>query len=328
MNDRRKLLVALGAGALSVPFGCFAQTPAAGMHRIGFLGLSSAAALGNRLDALRTGLRELGYVEGKNLAIEYRFAEGTYERLPELAAELVRLKVDVIVTHAAPGTRAAKQATATIPIVIATTGDVLVTGLVASLARPGGNVTGSTFFQLELGGKQLEMLKEAIPRIKRVAFLMNPYSELAAPILQAMGVAAKALKLEVQRFEVWSPDQFDSVLAAMSKQRIDAVVVHDDPMLIANAKAVASQAARYRIPSTGFVDLAEAGGLMAYGVSFPAMFRRAAVFVDKILKGAKPGDLPIERATTFELIVNLKTAKALGLTLPQSILLRADKVIE
>lgn len=327
MNNRRKLLVALGATVLSVPIGSFAQTPAARKHRIGFLGVASAASQASRVDALRAGLRELGYVEGKNLVIEYRFAEGRYERLPELAAELVRLKVDVIVTHATTGTRAAKQATATIPIVIATAGDVLVTGLVTSLAKPGGNITGSTFFSLELNVKQLEMLKDAIPRIKRVAFLTNPGSELAAPILQAMGVAVTALKLDVQPFEVRSSDQFDSAFAAMSKQRIDAVVVQDDPMLIANAKAVASQAARHRIPASGFVDLAEAGGLMAYGVSFPAMFRRAAVFVDKILKGAKPGDLPIERATTFELIVNLKTAKALGLIIPQSILLRADRVI-
>lgn len=328
MNNRRRLLVALGAVALAAPFSGFAQTPAAGMHRIGLLGVTSAADTETRLDALRAGLRKLGYVEGKNLAIEYRFAEGKYERLAELAAELVGLKIDVIVTYSNIGARAAKQATTTIPIVVATSADLLGRGLVTSLARPGGNVTGSSVFAEELSQKRLEMLKEAMPRIKRVAYLMNPGSDVAEPNLRAILTAAKALKLEVQPFDVRSPDQFDSTFAAVSKQHIAVVLIQEEPMLVSNAKLVASHATRHRLPVIGFATLAEAGGLIGYGASHTDMFRRAAVFVDKILKGAKPGDLPIEQAMTFELIINLKAAKALGLTIPQSVLARADKVIE
>ncbi len=328
MTNRRRLLVALGAVALAAPFSGFAQTPAAGMHRIGLLGVTSAADTETRLDALRAGLRKLGYVEGKNIVIEYRFAEGKYERLAELAAELVSLKVDVIVTYANIGARAAKQATTTIPIVVATSADLVGRGLVTSLARPGGNLTGSSVFSEELSQKRLEMLKEAMPRIKRVAYLMNPGSDVAEPNLRAILVAAKALKLEVQPFEVRSPDQFDSTFAAVSKQHIAAVLIQEEPMLSSNAKSAANHAARHRLSSFGFAALADAGGLIGYGASHTDMFRRAAVFVDKILKGAKPGDLPIEQAMTFELIINLKVAKTLGLTIPQLVLSRADKVIE
>lgn len=328
MNNRRRLLVVLGAVALAAPFSGFAQTPAAGMHRIGFLGVTSAADTETRVDALRAGLRKLGYAEGKNLAIEYRFAEGKYDRLAELAAELVSLKVDVIVTYANIGARAARQATTTIPIVVATSADLVGRGLVTSLARPGGNITGLRVFSEELSQKRLEMLKEAMPRIKRVAYLMNPDSDVAESNLRAMLIAAKALKLEVQPFDVRSPDQFDSTFAGVSKQHIAVVLIQEEPMLVSNAKSVASQAARHRLPAIGFATLAEAGGLIGYGASHTDMFRRAAVFVDKILKGTKPGDLPIEQAMTFELIINLKAAKALGLTIPQSVLARADKVIE
>jgi putative ABC transport system substrate-binding protein len=298
------------------------------MHRIGFLGVTSAADTETRLDALRAGLRKLGYVEGKNIAIEYRFAEGKYERLAALATELVSLKVDVIVTYSNLGARAAKQATATIPIVVAVSADLVSKGLVSSLARPGGNVTGSSIFTLELGQKRLEMLKEAMPRIKRVAYLMNPGSDVADSNLRAILVAARTLKLEVQLFEVQSPDQFDGTFAEMGKQHIAAVLIQEEPMIVSNANSVASSAARHRLPSIGFAALAEAGGLIGYGASSADMFRRAAVFVDKILKGTKPGDLPIEQAMTFELVINRKAAKALGLTIPQSVLARADKVIE
>ena len=328
MNSRRSTLVALIAGALAASFGAIAQFPAPGMHRIGFLGITSAADTETRLDALRTGLRDLGYVEGKNLAIEYRFAEGKYERLGEMAAELVSLKVGVIVTYSNVGARTAKQATTTIPIVVATAADFMARGLVNSLARPGGNVTGSSVFSGEMGQKRLEMIKEVIPRIKRVAYLMNPGSDLAEPNLRAILLAAKALQLEVQPFEVRSPDQFESTFAAVSRQHIAAVVIQEEPMLIANAKSVASQVARRQLASIGYATLAEAGGLIGYGASATDMFRRAAVFVDKILKGANPGDLPIEQAMTFELVINAKVAKALGIKVPQSIQMRADKVIE
>ena len=280
------------------------------------------------VEALRAGLRDLGYVEGKNIVIEYRWVEGKYERLPDLAAELVRLKVDIIVAQATQGTLAAKRATTTIPIVTPLSGDPVATGLVASLARPGGNVTGSTFFQPELAAKRLELLRDALPRTRRVAVLLNPDQSSHPLIFQAMELTAKSLKLELHQFGVRGPDEFESAFAAMAKRRVDAVAIIEDPSTIANAKAVADLAARKRLPSIGHVELAEAGGLMAYGVNIPEMWRRAAVFVDKILKGAKPADLPIERATKFELIVNMKTAKALGIKIPQSILVRADKVIE
>ncbi len=328
MINRRKLIIALGAGALAAPLAAFAQLPAARMHRIGFLGSASAATYARQLEGLRAGLRELGYVEGKNLVIEFRWAEGNYDRLPELAAELVGLKVDLIVTHGTPGTRAAKQVTTTIPIVMAVSGDAVTTGLVASFARPGGNITGSSHFSPELNAKQLELLKDALPRIRRVAVLFNSGNAVNATALQAMEVTAKSLKLELQPFDVRSPGDFNSAFAEMSKRRVEAVAIVDDPMLIANAGAIASLAAKHRIPSIGFSALAEAGGLMAYGVNFPELFRRAALFVDKILKGAKPSDIPVEQPTKFDMIVNMKTAKALGIKIPNSILVRTDKVIK
>jgi putative ABC transport system substrate-binding protein len=326
-STRRKLLIALGACALAAPLASLAQQ-AAKVPRIGFLGSTSASGYATQIEALRAGLRDLGYVEGKNILIEWRFAEGNYERLPGLAAELVQLRVDVIVTHATPGTHAAKQATTTIPIVMAAVGDPVASGLVASLARPGGNMTGSAFFNLELGAKRLELLKEAVPRTKRVAVLLNLDNPVSGLIIDVMEPTAKSLKVELQQFKVRGPNEFESAFTAMAKRRVDAVVINEEPMLIANAKGIADLAAKQRLPSIGFKEIAEAGGLMAYGVNIPEMWRRAATYIDKILKGAKPGELPIEQATRFELVINLKTAKALGITIPQSILVRADKVIE
>jgi putative ABC transport system substrate-binding protein len=327
MIRRRKLLVALGAGALAAPFGVFAQQPAK-VARIGFLGSGSAASTATRVDALRAGLRELGYVEGTNLLFEFRWADGNYDRLPGLAAELVNLKVDLIVTHGTPGARAAKQATAAIPIIMATTGDAVATGLIASLARPGGNITGSSYFSPELNAKQLELLKEALPRIRRVAVLFNSDNAVKVTMFQAMEATARALKLEMQKFDVRGPGDFNGAFAGMKKRGVDAVAVVDDPMIIANAAAVASLAGKHRLPSIGFSAFAEGGGLMAYGVNFPALFRRAATFADKILKGAKPGDIPVEQPTRFEMIINMKTAKALGVKFPNSILVQATRVIE
>ena len=330
MKTRREFLIAVGAGAgaFAVPLAALAQQSSAKIHRIGFLGTPSAIAFTSRIEALRAGLRELGYVEGKNIILEFRWAEGKYERLPELAAELVRSKVDVIVTHAPPGTLAAKRATSTIPIVIAVTGDAVATGLVASLARPGANVTGSTFFGPELAAKKLELLKEMQPRMKRAAALVNLDNSQMKSVLQAMEATAKLLKLELQPFGVHAPGEFDSAFSEMLRWRADALVVYEDAMFIANAKAVAELASKRRLPSVGGGEFVEAGGLMSYGVDLLRFWRRAAYFVDRILKGAKPGDLPVEQATRFELVINMKTAKALGIKVPQSVLVRADKVIE
>ncbi len=328
MNIRRKLLVALGAGALAAPLTSFAQQKGK-VWRIGFLGTATASGFAGRVEALRAGLRDLGYVEGKNIVIEFRWAEGKYERLPELAAELVRLKVDVIVTHGAVGTPAARAATTTIPIVMATSGDAVGSGLVASLARPGGNVTGMASFSPEGVAKRLELLKDAFPRTRQVAFLLNPDNpgnlKLGFPAIEA---AAKSLKLELQQFGVRGPGDIDSSFAAMAKRPVDAVVSADDAVLIANAGAIAKLAAKMRLPSIGSSEFAEAGGLMAYGVNRRETFRRAAYFVDRIFKGAKPADLPVEQATRFETVLNQKTAKALGLQFPQAVLARADRVIE
>jgi putative ABC transport system substrate-binding protein len=327
MNNRRKLLVALGAGAFATPRACFAAQPAK-VARVGFLGPTSAGSAKSRIDALRAGLRELGYVEGKNLVIEFRWADDNDQLLPQLAAELVRLKVDVIVTQGTSGTRAAKQATSTIPIVMANSADAVMMGLVASLAHPGGNITGSTIFAPETSAKQFELLKGAVPRITQVAVLLNPANPNNGLNLQAMELTAESLKVGIQRFEARGPVDFDTAFSAMTKKRVDAVTISQDSMLIANARAIADVALKLRLPSSGSSEIAEAGGLIGYGVSFSEMFRRAAFFVDKILKGAKPGDIPVEQPTKFELVINMKTAKALGIKIPNAILVRADRVIE
>ncbi|MSQ72351.1 MAG: ABC transporter substrate-binding protein, partial [Betaproteobacteria bacterium] len=320
MNKRRKLVMALGAGALTAPFGSFAQQPTPRMHRIGFLGSATAAGTATRVDGLRAGLRDLGYVEGRNLIIDYRWAEDNYDRLRELVTDLVALKVDLIVTHGTPGTRVAKQTT-TLPIVMAVSGDAVGTGLIASLARPGGNITGTSYLYPELSGKQLELLKEGLPRIRRVAVLFNSDNASNETALQSMQVTARSLKLELQSFDVRSPGEFSNAFSEMKKRGVEAVAIIDDPMIIANAKAAGSLVAKHRLPAIGFGALAENGGLMSYGVNFPALFRRAAVFVDKILKGARPADLPVEQPTTFELIINMKAAKLLGIKIPQSLLI-------
>ena len=328
LNTRRRIVLALGAGALAAPLASFAQQQAAKIARIGFLGTASASGWASRVEALRAGLRDLGYVEGKNIVIEFRWAKEKYDQLPDLAAELVRLKVDVLVTGGTPGTLAAKRATTTIPIVMAVSGDAVASGLVASLARPGGNITGSTFFVQELYAKRLELLKEAVPRITQVAVLLNPDNPASLTNIKQMEIAAKSMKVELQRFEVRGPNEFEGAFSAMAKRRVDAVEITDDPMLIVNARAIADLAAKKRLPSIGFKEYAEAGGLKAYGVNLLDMWRRAAYFVDRILKGTKPGDLPVEQPTKFELVINMKTAKALGIKLPPSILVRADRVIE
>ena len=324
--DRRVFLVAVAGGLAAMPLAARAQPQK--IARVGFLGTASAAGMANRVEALRAGLGEYGDVEGKNLVIEFRWAEGNYDRLPDLAAELVRLKVDVLVTSGAPGTLAAKRATSTIPIVMAVTGAAVAAGLVASLARPGGNVTGSTVFGPEHNVKRLDLLKTGIPRLGKVAFLFNPDNPTSVTENKEIESAARSMKLEVSYFAARKSGEFDVAFNAMAKRQAGAVVVTDDAMLNSNSKRIAEIAGQKRLPSAGNTDLAEAGGLIGYGVNVSAMFRRAAYFVDKILKGAKPADLPVERATKFDLVINLKTAKALGLTMPPSLLGRADQVIQ
>jgi putative ABC transport system substrate-binding protein len=269
-------------------------------------------------------------VEGENIVIEFRFARGQYDRLAELAAELVRLKVDVIVTHSAPGALAAKQATATnpIPVVMTNVGDAVGSGIVASLARPGGNITGDTFFVTELAAKRLEVLKDAIPRVRRVAVLVNPDNAAMGQYVQTMEIAAKNLNVALLMFHARGPADLDGAFAAMAKESVDALSVIEDVVHIASYKRIAELAVKHRLPSISFIEYADAGGLFGYGANFLALYRRAAVFVDKILKGAKPADIPIEQATTFDFVINMRTAKALGLTISTATRLRADREIE
>ena len=280
------------------------------------------------MDALRQGLRDLGYVEGKNLIIEYRWAEGRYDRLPDLARQLVRQRVDLIVTHGTPGSLAAKQATTTIPIVMAISGDAVTTGLVASIARPGGNVTGSTFFFPELNAKRVELLKETLPGATRMATFGNADNPSVAHALKQMEPMARALKVDLEVVQVRRPDEFARAFSAMAKRRVEGVVLIDDALLTASVQQLADLAAKTGLPTIGGREYTHAGGLMAYAVNFPVIWRRAAVFIDKILKGAKPADLPVEQASTFEFVINLPTAKALGLTIPPSVLARADEIIQ
>jgi putative tryptophan/tyrosine transport system substrate-binding protein len=323
---RREFIRLIGGAAVAWPLSARAQPHK--VPRIGFLGAASETGFANQLRGFRQGLADLGYQEGRDIVIEFRWAEGRYERLPALFDELLRRNVDVIVTHGTPGILAAKQATATIPIVMASSGDAEASGLVASLARPGGNVTGLTFFNPELAAKRFELLKETLPVLTEVGLLLNPANPINEPIVPMIKVTAQAHALEVHPFGVRGPAEFEGAFAAMAAKRVGAVVIIDDATLIANAPAVARLALQQRLPSSGWPDYAVAGGFIGYGANFPDMFRRAATFVDKILKGTKPTDLPVERATKFETIVNLKTAKALGLDVPTATLLRADQVIE
>jgi putative ABC transport system substrate-binding protein len=307
-----------------------AQQPAK-VTRIGYLSSTDAATESARFEATRLALRELGYIEGQNIAFEYRYTKGKRERVPELAAELVRLKVDIIVVTAGISwVRAAMNATKTIPIVMTGAGiDPVEAGVVESLARPGGNVTGVTNLIGELGGKRLELLKEAVPKLARVAVLYEPdNANSVLAVKEVLPPAARALRLTIQPWEVRAADGFEKVFAALNKERPDGLYVLGGPLMNANQKRIVGLALKSRLPSMynnrEFVD---AGGLMSYGADIADSYRRVAYYVDRILKGAKPADLPVERPTKFELVINLKTAKQIGLTIPQSLLYRADKVI-
>jgi putative tryptophan/tyrosine transport system substrate-binding protein len=298
--------------------------------RIGFLSAATRTSSPHLTEAFLQGLRELGYVEGQNITVDYRWADGRFEQLPDLAADLVRLKVDVIVAAVTQPSLAAKKATGTIPIVMVGVSDPVESGLVASLARPGTNITGTSSMTAEVVGKQLELLKETLPKISRVAALWNP----ANPVFQAIQrreteVAARALDVQLHILEARGPDEIDRAFAAMPKERTKALLVLGDPVFASHRKRIADLAAKHRLPSvSGTREYVESGGLMAYGTNFSDMYRRAAYYVDKILKGTKPADLPVEQPMKFELVINLKTAKQIGLTIPQSVLYRADRVIK
>ena len=327
--ERRTFLGVITGALLAAPLVAGAQQ-AGKVPRIGFLSATSPSDRPRLLDAFRQGLRELGWVEGQNIVIDYRYAEGRVDRLPDLAAELVRLKVDLIVSWGTQGVTAAKNATETIPIVMIAVRDPVGTGLIASLVRPGGNVTGvSGYAGLEIVAKQLVLLKETVPKIRRVAVLSNPANAYHQLAIREVNVAARSLGVQLQLLEARGPNEFDGAFAAMAKERVGALLVLSDAVLNSHRTRLAELAARSRLPAAyGVRESVEAGGLMSYGPSFLDLFRRAATYVDKILKGARPGDLPVEQPTKFELVINLKIAKALGLTIPPSILQRADQVIE
>ncbi len=324
------VLLLIGCVLSSVHF-AEAQQPKK-VSQLGYLSDTDRAGESARAEGIRLALRELGYIEGQNIAIEYRYTEGNLDRLPELAAGLVRLKVDLIVTAGGPlWVQAAKEATKTIPIVRVGIGaNPVEAGLVESLARPGGNVTGITNFTTELGGKRLELLKEVVPKISRVAFLYDPASRSSVEeVKEDLPIAARALKLTILPSEARAVDDFEKVFAAMRKERPDGLVVTGGTVMRTNRKQIVGFALKSRLPSVFTTEeFVDAGGLMSYAADDADSYRRVAIYVDKILKGAKPGDLPIEQPTKFELVVNLKTAKEIGVPIPQKVLARADRVIK
>ena len=328
--DRRAFISTLTGGLLAAPLAAEAQ-PAAKVARIGFLA-TSLAANPHLTDAFGQGLRDLGYVEGRTVVIEYRDAEGNLERLPALAAELVALKVDVIVSPNTPAALAAKQATRTLPIVFVGVGEPVASGLVSSLARPGGNVTGLSVVSPELVGKWLELLTQAVPEVSRVAVLRQPGAmdeRTEKDMLKGAEVAARALGVRLQFVEARSSADLERAFSDMIRERAGALTVRPAPMFVSERRRLVDLAAKNRLPAVyPWREFVDAGGLMAYGPNLADLYRRAAPYVDKILRGAKPGDLPVEQPTKFELAINLKTAKALGLTIPPSLLQRADQVIE
>lgn len=299
-------------------------------YRIGFLGTAFASGYVREVEWIRAGLRDLGYVEGKNLAVEYRWAEGDPDRVKAIATEFAGLKLDAIVVHGIPGASAAARATSTIPIVMADGADPVATGLVKSLARPGTNITGSTSFVQEEVPKRLELIREIVPDLRQVAYLFSALHPAAVMALnrKALGTAAAQWNVSVQHLEIREAVELGAAFDAMEKARAGAVLINSEPLLNSHATVIAGLAATKRIPAAGYASYADAGGLLAYGANRPALYGRTAYFLDRIFKGARAGDIPIERASKFDLVINLKVAKALGTRIPQSVLVRADRVIE
>jgi putative tryptophan/tyrosine transport system substrate-binding protein len=328
MMDRRRFLLSSLAGVLTAPLRVGAEQ-AGKVYRVGYLGYDAPGSDPSGISALRQGLRDFGYFENQNIFIEYRFAEGHADRLPGLISELTNLKVSVLVTQGTAVTAAATRATATMPIV-SVSGDPVGSGFVESLARPGGNVTGLSFGQEEgFGGKWLELVRYTMPKASRVGFIWNPANRSIARNLKDMELLAPGLGLQLSSHPVRSADDIDAAFDAVSRARVAALIVGTDPLVVGQKAKVVALAAARRIPTIyGLREFIDAGGLMSYGPSLVDLWRRAAAYVDKILKGAKPADLPVEQSTRFELVINLKTAKMLGLTIPPSLLARADQVLE
>jgi len=325
--DRRAFITFVVGSILAGPLVVAAQQSAKA-RRIGLLIGSSQSFVAPYVTIFRQALRALGYVESESIAIEYRYADGHYDRLPALAADLVRLKVDIVVTEGTPPTRAAKQATTAIPIVMTVTGDPVAAGLVTNLARPGGNLTGASFFFPEMAAKRLQLLKEVIPLLSRVTVVWNPSNTVHGPVVKSVEEAAKTLGIVVQHVRIQVPADVDDALLAIARGR-ESLVVLEDGLINVCSPQIAQVAAKHRLPTIfGLTTFAEAGGLMAYGPSRPELWRRAATFVDKILRGAKPGDLPVEQPVRFDLVINVSTAERLRLTIPPAVLVRADQVIE
>jgi len=326
--NRRTFISTLAGGLLAAPLAAKAQQTGK-VYRIGFLGNSTAALEANLVGPFREGLRDLGYVEGRNVLIEYRWAEGKYDRFPALIGELLALKVAVIVTAGTPATLAVKKATTSVPLVMSAVGDPVGAGIVPSLSHPGGNITGLTAISTEMDAKRLELLREVVPSVSYIALLWNAGSPLQVLAEKQVQAAAQVLRMRVLSLGVKTEEEIKSALAVMARERPDALLVLADRLLLHHRALIMDFATRHRLPGVhAYRELVEAGGLMSFGPSYADMHKRAAYFVDRILKGAKPGDLPVERPLTFELVINLKTARALGLTIPQSLLQRADQVIE
>ncbi|MEP6657053.1 MAG: ABC transporter substrate-binding protein [Betaproteobacteria bacterium] len=324
---RRKLLIALGMGALAAPLASLARQR--NTCRIGFLGNSTAALEANLVGPFREGLRDLGYVEGQNVVIEYRWAEGNYERLPRLVAELIALEVEVIVTAGTPAALAVKRASTTVPLVMVAVGDPVGTGLVASLALPGGNVTGLTSIAPDLEGKRLELLNAIVPRLSHIAVLWNPDNAFHVTAEKEVHAAAEALRMKVHSVRVRTTEDLDQGFDAIAGQRPGALIMLADRIFLHNRARIVGFTERNHLPAVyAYREMVEAGGLMSFGPNYADMHRRAATYVDRILKGTKPRDLPVELPTKFEFVINLRTAKALGLTIPAGVLLRADEVLQ
>jgi ABC-type uncharacterized transport system substrate-binding protein len=326
----RKAIIAVWLVALTlVPFRKAEGQQPNKVPRIGFVDAGSPATTGHRAQAFMQGLRDLGYVEGQNIVIEYRWAQGKLESLPALVEDIVRLRVDVIVSSATPAIRFAKEQTNTTPIVMAGVTDPIAVGFVTSLARPGGNITGLTHLSPDLSGKRLELLKEVVPRLSRVAVLWNPNQPGQPAAFKDTQIATQALKVTLISMEARNREEIERVLSGIGKERPQALFELPDPLTFFNRQVITEFAGKHKLPAMySFREYVDAGGLMSYGTSFPDLFRRAATYVDKILKGTKPAELPVEQPMKFELVINLKTAKQIGLTIPPNVLARADKVIK
>ena len=328
MNNRRKLVIVLGAGALVAPLAAFAQQPPQKLARIGYLGNSTPMLEANLVEAFRGGLRDLGYKEGQNVVIEYRWADGNYERFPALIAELIGLNIDVIVTAGTPAAQAVQKATTSIPLVMVAVGDPVGTGIIASLNRPGGNITGLSSIAPELEGKRLELLREVSPKLSHVAVFWNPLNAFHTSAMKHLRAAAQVMRINLLTLAVGKEQDLEGAFAEIVKARPEALFILADRVFLHNRVRITEFALKNRLPSiNAYPELVEAGGLMSYGPSYEDMHRRAATYVDKILKGAKPADIPVEQPAKFDLAVNMRTAKVLGIEFPNAILVLADKII-